>query len=161
MQAAWSPARVETRAVGSAGATLGATAVGAAILERQTIVRIRGSAYCHMDAGAALDSMVVALGLILVKTEAFSIGGVTSMPGPLTDLEQSWIWHHLFVLGPAVVAADDGADISRNDRVSIDSKAMRKTQVGETLAFVWESVTLAGSPTFDGLATVRNMLLLP
>jgi len=161
MQARWGNVMVETRAVGSAGATLGATTIGAAALTRLTIARIRGSAFCHLDAGAALDSMQVALGLIVVKDEAFTVGGVTSMPGPFTDIEQSWIWHHIFTMGPAVVAADDGADISRNDRVIIDSKGQRKIQEGDVLAFVWESETLAGSPTFDGQAAVRFMTLLP
>jgi len=161
MQAQWSPINVESRAVGSSGATLGASSTGAAATVRQTLARIRGSAYCHLDAGAALDSMTVAVGIIIVKTEAFTVGGVTSMPGPLTDIEQSWIWHHIFTMGPAVSATDDGGDISRNDRVIIDSKAQRKFQVGEVLAIVWESVVLAGTPTFDGFASVRNMVLLP
>ncbi len=161
MQAAWSSVMVETRAVGSSGATLGATSVGETATGRLTIARVRGSAYCHLDAGAALDSMQVALGLIVVKEEAFTVGGVTAMPGPQTDIEQSWLWHHIFTLGPAVSATDDGGDISRNSRIVIDSKAQRKIQTGDTLAFVWESTVLAGTPTFDGQAAVRTMFLLP
>ncbi len=162
MQAAWSPVNVESRAVGiGSAATLGTTATGAAVVSRSTLVRVRGSAYVHLDAGAALDSQTVACGLIVVKTEAFGTGGVTAMPGPLTDIEQSWLWHHIFTMGPAVTSTDDGGDISRNVRIEIDSKAQRKTQAGDTIAFVWEGAILAGSPTFDAFASVRLMVLLP
>ncbi len=104
--------------------------------------------------------MTVALGLIVVKSEAFSIGGVTALPGPLTDIEQSWLWHHIFTMGPAVSATDDGGDISRNSRVMIDSKAQRKMQSEDTLAFVVEATIEAGSPTFDVSAAVRFMVLM-
>ncbi len=113
-----------------------------------------------MDAGAALDTYELGLGLIVVKEEAFSTGGPTAMPSPLSDIEQSWVWHHIFTLGPAVVATDDGADMSRNVRIEIDSKAQRKMQVGDTLAFVWEGVVLTGTPTIDGFAAIRHMALL-
>ena len=162
MQAQWSNVIPTIRAVTIANAsTLGATSVGASALDRLTLARIRGTAYCHMDAGAALDSMSVGLGLIVVKDEAFAVGGVASMPSPLSDVEQSWVWHHIFTMGPAVVAADDGADISRNSRIMIDSKAQRKLQIGETLAFVAEGEILAGTPTADLFARVRFMVLIP
>ncbi len=83
------------------------------------------------------------------------------MPNPFTDPEQSWLWHHIFTMGPAQSTGESGQDISRNDRVVIDSKAQRKLQAEETLAFVWESQTLAGSPTFDGFAACRFMVLIP
>ena len=162
MQAQWSAISPTIRALAIANAsTIGATAVGATALTRLTLARIRGTAFCHMDAGAALDSMTVGLGLIVVKAEAFAVGGVASMPSPLSDIEQSWVWHHIFTMGPAVVAADDGADMSRNSRVEIDSKGQRKLQAEDTLAFVAEGETLAGSPTADIQARIRFMVLLP
>ena len=82
------------------------------------------------------------------------------MPTPLSDPEASWLWHNIMVLGPAVSATDDGGDISRNYRAEIDTKAMRKVQIGNELAFVWEGQILAGSPTFDGHAAARLMALL-
>ncbi len=159
-QGHWSDVVVETMQTAlGAGAALGGVTFGALINVRETLVRVRGSAYVHLDAGAALDAQVVALGLIVVKAEAFSVGGVASMPGPLTDIEQSWLWHHIFVMGPAVTATDDGGDISRNSRIEIDSKAQRKVQAGDAVAFVWETTVNAGSPTIDGSAAVRLMFL--
>ena len=160
MQAFWSAFRLESKAITLSGASLG-TAAGLTATGRLTIARIRGTAFAHLDAGAVLDAALCGVGIIVVKEEAFTIGGVTAMPGPLTDIEQAWIWHHMFTLGPAVVAADDGSDISRNDRVVIDSKAQRKMQAGDTLAFVFEVAVIAGSPSVDVYAAARVMALLP
>ena len=160
-QAAWGQDAIESRIVAiGAQSSIGVTAVGFTFTERVTIARIRGSAYAHMDAAAALDSGVLGVGLIVVKNEAFAVGGVASMPSPLSDIEQSWLWHHLFPMGPAVTATDDGGDMSRNARIEIDSKAQRKVQAGDTVAFVWEGTNTSGSPTFDGLAVCRLMALL-
>jgi len=152
---------VEARGVGvGVGSFLGSTSVGAAALERITLARVRGQAFVHMDAGAALDSMQVALGLIVVDSNAFTVGGAASLPSPLAEIEQSWVWHQIFTMGPAVSATDDGGDISRNVRVMIDSKAQRKMQAEDTLAFVFAATILAGSPTFDIQAAARFMFLL-
>ena len=159
MQAAWGPVNIRTRITGGTTPTLGSTSDAALFTERVTIARLRGSVYVHMDAGAALDTMEVALGLIVVKEPAFT-AGIASVPSPIVEIEQSWIWHHLFTMGPAVTATDDGGDISRNMRIEIDSKAQRKVQAGDILTFVWDTVILSGSPSFDGFASIRNMVLL-
>ena len=162
MQAFWAAVVPEIRAVAQGSQpTLGATSVGITALDRITLARIRGRGFVHLDAGAALDSITVAIGLIVVKTEAFVTGGVTAMPGPLTDPEQSWVWHQLLPLGPAVSATDDGGDLSRNIQFEIDSKAQRKMQTEDTLAFVAEGAILAGSPTWDLQAHCRCMFLIP
>ena len=162
MQAAWSPVVIEIRALAQGTqATIGSTATAALVTQRSTMARLRGSGYVHLDAGAALDSITVAIGIIVVKAEAFTVGGVASMPGPLTDIEQAWVWHRLLALGPAVSATDDGGDLSRNIQFEIDSKAQRKVQAGDAIAFVAEGVILAGSPTWDIQAHVREMALLP
>jgi len=161
MQAQWSAVVIHMRDLAQGnGKTLGDVSVGASAQARFTSVRLRGSAYCHLDAGAATETCEVGLGLINVKAAAFS-AGVASMPGPLSDIEQSWVWHHIFTMGPAVLATDEGGDISRNSRIVIDSKSQRKTQIGEVLAFVAEGVILSGTPTWDIFASVREMVLIP
>ena len=161
MQAAWSTVLVNSRAnsIGSGASTLGGVGNGAQFSERVTITRIRGTAFAHMDAGAAADCGELGLGLIIVKSEAFA-AGAASMPAPISEIEQSWIWHHIFTFGPAVLATDDPGDISRNDRVVIDSKAQRKVQSGDLLGFVWEWTANAGTPTADGYAAIRFMVKL-
>ena len=162
MQAQWSNVIPETRGITQgAGKTLGSVAVGATALDRLTLARVRGSAYVHLDSGAVTEGALVGMGLIVVKAPAFTVGGVASMPGPLADVEQSWLWHQIFVLGPSVSATDDGGDMSRNARVIIDSKAQRKLQQEDTVAFVTEVTITAGSPTVDFQAACRFMVLIP
>ena len=162
MQAFWSDVIPETRFITQgAGSTIGSVAVGGTATTRVTIARLRGSCFAHLDSGAITEGALVGIGLILVKEEAFTVGGVASMPSPLSDANQSWLWHQVIVLGPSVSATDDGGDMSRNARILIDSKAQRKMQAGDTLAFVSEVEITAGSPTVDLQAAVRFMALLP
>jgi len=141
-------------------ATLGNQATAVVALERLTLVRMRGSAFVHLDATSLQDSMIVALGIIIVSSEAFA-AGVGSVPSPLTDMDRDWVWHSLFVLGPAVQAAgNEGNDISRNVRIDIDSKAMRKFRTDEALAFVGEGDIISGTPTADGGMAVRQLYKL-
>ena len=156
----WGAFEVSFRFVNVGTATnVGAQAVGVVANERLTLIRLRGHGYIHMDSGAALDSMKVALGLIIVPTEARS-AGVTALPTPLTDMEAPWIWHELFTLGPSVSATDDGGDLSRNVQFTIDNKSMRKFRTDEELTFVMESEIVSGSPTCDGAAIARQLFKL-
>ena len=159
-QAAWSPVLINARlnALGAA-ASIGSGQAAASFQERVTIARIRGTCSATLDVGAALDAFELAVGLIVVKDEAFA-AGAASMPSPISDVEQSWIWHHVFSLGPAVNATQDGGQILVNQVVQIDGKAMRKVQAGETMAFVFEGAQDNGTPTADALASVRFMVLL-
>ncbi len=156
----WGAFEVMLRATAvSTTASVGNQSVGAVAAERLTIIRLRGHGFIHMDAGAALDSMVIGLGLIVVPTEGFT-AGVGSVPHPLTDMEAPWIWHDIFALGPAVLAADDGADLSRNVQFEIDNKAMRKFRTDEELGFVVEGDTIAGSPSADIFVVARQLFKL-
>ena len=156
----WGSFIIDIRAVSLGNSTsLGNQSTGAVASERLTIVRMRGGGFVHLDAGAALDSMEVGLGLIVVPEEV-AIAGVASAPTPLTDLDAPWLWVEVFQLGPAVSGTDDGGDISRNFRFEIDSKAMRKFRTDEELLFVAESAILAGSPTADVQAGVRALFKL-
>ncbi len=151
-------ARSEVQGV-STGQTLGDTAVAAEATVRQTVVRHRGHALCHMIAGAASDSMLVGLGLVIISADAFA-AGAASLPSPLEDAAYPFFWHQLFVLGPAQAAETVAYSMLTEQRVEIDSKAQRKLQPGQTIAFIWDGFILAGSPTFDGFAAIRTLSLL-
>ena len=159
-QAAWADIALFSRlnALGTA-ASLGSAFTAVGITERLTVARIRGTVSAHLDVGAALDAYTLGCGIIIVKDEAVA-AGIASMPGPLLGLEQSWIWHHIFSLGPAATGTTDGAQILLNQTIELDTKAMRKMQDGDTLAFVWEGSQDNGTPTCDGLMNARFMVLL-
>ncbi len=112
----------------------------------QTILRTRGLVHVELVASTSNERALVAMGIILVPDDAFSVGGVGAMPSPLQQGGDDWIWY-----GFAAVSGLDGqtADPISAD-LEIDSKAMRKWREGETLAFVAEiadSVDQTGTMT--------------
>ena len=159
-QAAWADILLFSRlnALGAA-ASLGSAFTAIGLTERLIIARIRGTVSCHLDVGAALDAYTLGVGIIVVKDEALA-AGIASMPGSLSGAEQSWIWHHIFSMGPASVGTTDGLQILLNFSAELDTKAMRKVQDGDILAIVWEGTQDNGTPTADGLANARLMVLL-
>jgi len=139
---------------------LGSTTIGVLFTAKTTIIRLRGSAFVSLDPGAIADSMFVALGMIVVKADAFSTGGATSMPDPMNDFQAPWLYHKIFSLGPSLAATPAADEIGANQRDEIDVKAMRKVDPEDALAFIWNGQILAGSPTFDGQAIARLLVLL-
>jgi len=155
---AWSGVVVRTEIQALAAVqSLGDVSVGVTFGARPTLTRLRGNFMCHMI-GAASDSGIVGLGLIVVSTDAFT-AGAASVPSPTDDLNAEWVWHQLMVFGPAV-GNELATAIDQFQKGEIDSKAMRKMNEAEVLGFVWDSIITAGSPTFDGIAAVRPAVLL-
>ena len=115
-------------------------------------------ASCRMVAGAASDSMIVGIGLIIVSADAFTVGGA-SVPSPIDDTAANWMWRHYFAFTPAV-AAESATELGLYQEVVIDSKAQRKIGLNEVIGFVWDGVILAGTPTADGTAVTLPLHLL-
>ncbi len=134
-------------------------AVGIAALVNQTIVRLRGSVHVRFIPGAVDDAQVLGCGLMLVNSDAF-VAGSASVPSPVEDLDAAWIWHHLFTLAPALEATGSDDSLALWHTIEIDSKAQRKFKPNETLCFMWDSLQLAGTPTADGTAAIRTLVLL-
>ncbi len=103
--------------------------------EASTLVRIHGDMLFQLDASAVDERIIVAWGLIKVAANQVSVG-VTSMPHPFTDIEDDWIAHGYVNLSSGADAAiqPDAAF----QRVTVDSKAMRKFKATESLAVVVE-----------------------
>ena len=157
-QFAWSPSLVQTEIQAlSSVATLGNVTFGVVFDERVTLARVRGNWAVHMIPAAASDSMIIALGLIVVQISAFT-AGAASMPSPATDLGAEWVWHQLIVMGPSV-GTEDVTALDQFQHGQIDSKAMRKIDSSEVLAFIWDGIQVAGVPTADGQAAIRTGVL--
>ena len=136
--------------------TAGASSIIAmiAFLQASTMVRIRGEAFVQLNAAAANERTIIALGLLVTTDEAVAAGG-GSIPEPFDDAESPWVWHSFASVSSGAEAAvvSDGLFA----RVPIDSKAMRRVKQNETLVFVAE---IANTPadqggTVDILAGVR------
>jgi len=146
-QTLWLESTEFSTTLASAGsASLVSTLNAAALALRPfTVVRSRGFMFVESDQSAASEYFSVAYGQTVV-TEQASAAGIISVPTPA--LESASDWHvyarsqGLFVLGDATGFVEVGAERS----VQIDSKAMRKVDVGEDLVIVLENaVTSSGS----------------
>ncbi len=102
-----------------------------------TILRNRGSFLVIAEPDAATDTDIVALGLIVVSTEAAGVGGA-SLPGPLNNPGADWLWHKFIGLDAIVATAGAVNALSLIERVEMDSKGMRKVTVQEELVLVGE-----------------------
>ena len=162
MQPQWSAVLTRSRvaALATTGISIGTVGVASEATTKHTLTRVRGTAKVHLIPNAVSNTMIVAVGLIVVSADAFAVGAA-AVPGPITDIDSAWIWHHAFTLGPTQAAAEAGDAIDQYDRVAIDSKAQRKLSPGDTVAFVWEALSLSGTPTADGVVAVRELILLP
>ena len=136
------------------------TAIAAESLQRQTLVRVRGSGQFRFRPAAANDVMIVGLGLIVVKEDAFSAGS-TAIPSPIDDADTSWLWHRLFV--PAVATqAFSATDPNQEwiENFEVDSKAQRILHPGDTIVWMADGIQSSGSPTADIAAAVRILAKL-
>ena len=87
------------------------------------------------DPAAADDDVVAGLGLGIVSSDAAVVGGAL-VPSPLADADWGgWIWHRYVPLLASAIG-NDGTDIGVFDAIEVDSKAMRKIKVNETLVFI-------------------------
>ena len=133
------PADVGFTALNAATALLDSTSVPA--IEGETIVRIRGSLWVVSDQIAATEEAVGALGAGVFNSSAVAVG-VGSLPTPSTDQDsQMWMlwlpWQARFAFGSDTT----GFELNGAIRYDFDSKAMRKMETGQTLAFIIENIS--------------------
>ena len=141
------------------GTILGTGAV--ALLEGLTIVRTRGEILMWLSAvGTAQDGISGALGLCIVSENAFAVGS-TAVPHPITDIAwDGWYWWHAVNLfAPSTTQATLDRVIA-SQRLEVDSKAMRKIKLSDTVALVWEGVTEVGVVTVNVRFALRQLAKL-
>ena len=147
--------------IGASGSQLWTNGIILVAEINATIVRIRGKMRIQLlTATAAGDGFFGALGLCLVSTDAF-VAGVASIPGPLNDLPWGgWIWHSFFDVRTITGTIADGVNAATaSTLIDIDSKAMRKWGVNETLVGVIEHVE-SGTATAELQGDTRVLVKL-
>ncbi len=106
-----------------------------------TVVRTHLEIALFSDQAAAIEVQRAGVGIAVVSDQAVGIG-ITAIPTPITDMESNlWFLHQL-------IYADESAltDRTRPEKtMSIDSKAMRKVEIGDDLVVVVESVVTISS----------------
>ena len=128
-------------AFSAAGGTVLATLNAAALALRPfTVVRSRFKYLVVTDTTVAAEIQVGAIGMAVVSDQASAIG-VTAVPTPITDMGSDlWFLHEMF-------AGDSSLETDRSlngTQEAIDSKAMRKVDIGQDIVIVAELST-AGS----------------
>jgi len=129
---------VETAFDGTAGGTILFTLNAAALALRPfTIVRSHFMIRVSSDQNAASEDQGGAVGMAVVSDQASAIG-VTAVPTPITDMGSDlWFVHQQFMNVVTITAA--GLDASAGAVFVVDSKAMRKVDIGQDVVIVVEA----------------------
>ena len=140
-------ARLNAVLASSADASLMASLNAAALALRPfTIVRTRGTWLVRSDQSAASELYIGNLGMAVVSDQAIAIG-VTAVPTPATDLASD-----LWFLSEQWLGRFDLVGTSIMSEVTskvVDSKAMRKVEEGQDIAFVAEAGIGGGGINMD------------
>ncbi len=138
----WTSTLLSTIALTGDGTAIGGS-VGFAI--PGTILRCRSYVQATMDATKQVgDLITLTFGLGIFSTDAFTLGA-SAMPEPAADSAYPWLWWGQMHLEAQVAAGEDSWG-SSNQRLEVDTKAMRRFKPTQTLGWVVESHASAGAP---------------
>ena len=129
-----------------------------ATIDEVTIVRTRGILVLQLIvADAALAGYTGAVGICNVTENAFN-AGIASIPTPVTDIAwDGWLWYQLFALNAITATIADGVNAGAMfKQFTVDSKAMRKTNVTDVIVGVIE-VTEATNATLHARLDTRML----
>ncbi len=152
-------------AAGAAGISIAANAQAiqtiVTLANAGTIMRCRGEVVASVDGPADGDKVGIGVGLIVVNDDAVA-AGAAAVPSPLNDLDAEWIWHGFLLLQ---IQAGTGVGASLNvggvvDRLTCDSKAMRRFKQNQVLAFAMHTVGISGTAASDITFGFRTLLAL-
>ena len=135
--------------------------------DKLTVARLRGEFMAFLASASAADNgFMCALGVGIVTNAAFAIGA-TAVPDPIDDAEwDGWLYHRFFNLisptaisNTAITDADSVGIVSNVVRFEVDSKAMRKQDLEETLMAVVQAVEV-GTATMSVQFNSRTLVML-
>jgi len=133
-----------------------ATSLNAAALALRpfTIVRVRGYLHIRSDQAAAPETYGVGMGFAIVSDQAAAIG-VTAVPTPVTDKASDLWFLYESMFGATIGDVFAGNMANRGEGKEIDSKAMRKVDVGQDFVSVYENEINGVVATFTGRMLVK------
>ena len=157
----WSQGPRGTLSISTNAQTIFASGAQANVPEL-TLVRVRGELWITLSTvDAALSGFPqVAVGICNVTENAFG-AGATAIPAPITDINWDgwlWFWQGRFTSPSGTLTDADGAT---NARIVIDSKAMRKVHVTDTLVGVIQTTGEIGTATMVANMETRVLDKLP
>jgi len=111
-----------------------------------TVIRSRFDWFCHSDQDGADEQWGGALAMAVVSDQASAIG-ITALPTPVTDQGSDLFFVYEQMVGEIIVTSAVGVtEVGRNK--VIDSKAMRKVDIGQDIVVVAETPTFVESADF-------------
>ena len=133
-----------------------------ATLDDLTVIRCRGELilYLTVAGGAASEGFRWAFGMCNVTENAAGVG-VTAIPDPIADA--GWDGWFVFAQGnltTRLAALEDGS-LLEMQRVEIDSKAMRKTHLTDTIVAVLGTSEAGDGSSMDAKLITRILDKLP
>ena len=128
----------------ASGGTLVSVLNAAALALRPfTIVRTHLLVHITSDQLAADEIQMAAVGFAVVSDQA-SAAGVGSIPTPVTENGSDLWFLHQFVINEFALNSAIGFDANAGHQYLIDSKAMRKVDIGQDVVQVAEQTTFNG-----------------
>ena len=127
---------VTTTLVATGGTIIFSLNAEALALRPFTIVRTRFLLHVRSDQSGAIENQAGALGLAVVSDEATAVG-VTAVPTPISELGSD-LWFAVMLYMAAGSAVNEGRVGSGFE---LDSRAMRKVEVGQDIVVVLEQAT--------------------
>ena len=136
------------------------TVITAALLENfptPTITRIRGKLSAITDPSSTPGGIGrVNMGMILVTETALA---ASAIPLPATDVGNDWIWIDSAIVGSQ--ADDQIGGAVTIDRLTVDSKAMRKVNNNTALVLVTQLTAIEGTVVVNVAGSLRFLLKAP
>ena len=137
-------------------------------LDGVTIVRTRGMLALQLVSSAAISNGFQGAFGLGVATSAAVTAGIGSLPTPITEEDwDGWYYHSYFsILSGGVIDGSAAGDQDLTNphmaalRLTVDSKAMRKLRVDETLYAAIE-VTEEGTASMSASYNSRSLFKLP
>ena len=127
-----------------------------------TVLRCRGDVQAQFDATVQVgDQGILTFALAIVSADAFALGA-SAFPDPASEPEFPWLWWGQIFLESISVAASAVNNTGWGpgaQRLELDTKAMRKMKLCETLAFVVQRTALAGAPVIEVVLGQTRVLL--
>ena len=147
----------DTTLTSSSVAILGAG--GVATRAGLTVIRTRGAFELTLKSvDATASHMTGAVGIGIATPEAFAIG-VTAVATPITESAwDGWMWWQAFSMKAASTSATFATGGSASLRLEVDSKAMRKLDLADTIYAAVEVVEVGAvvmTVAFDSRVLVK------
>ena len=129
----------------SVGSAAVVASLNAAALALRPFTVVRSRLYAHIDSDqqAAGENYTGAVGIAVVSDQALAIG-ITAVPTPVTDAGSDLWFLHQWMIGALTFSSAVGLDANAGVGMNIDSKAMRKVDVGQDLIVVVERGDILG-----------------